>query len=107
VSEEIFRHSHAVQNEVVVLATEKFNRALERIGINAPGGIGLAGLSGSLYLHSTSYGNQVAISGGASSGTFILGNIDADQVNLSGSGVLKMVLNPSASTDLLKVSIFH
>jgi hypothetical protein len=68
-------------------------------GMSYSGSESLA-FSGSLYLHSTSYGNQVAISGGASSGTFILGNIDADQVNLSGSGVLKMVLNPSASTDL-------
>jgi hypothetical protein len=70
-------------------------------------GSGSLAFSGSLYLHSTTFGNQVAISGGSSSGTYILGNVIADQVNLSGSGVLKMVLNPSASTDLLKVSIFR
>lgn len=70
-------------------------------------GSGSLAFSGSLYLHSTTYGNQVNISGGASSGTYILGNVISDQVNLSGSGVLKMALNPTASTDLLKVSIFR
>jgi hypothetical protein len=47
------------------------------------------------------------LSGGASSGAFILGEIISDQVNLSGSGVIKLALNPVATTNMSKVAIFN
>jgi hypothetical protein len=70
-------------------------------------GSGALAFSGAIYLHSTTYADVLNLNGGASSGTFILGEIIADQVNLSGSGLIKLALNPAATTSLSKVSIFN
>jgi len=63
--------------------------------------------SGVLYFHSTTYLDLLSISGGASSGTFVLGQIVADQVSLTGSGIIRLALSPSAITPLPKVAIFN
>jgi hypothetical protein len=63
--------------------------------------------SGALYFHSTSYGDVLNISGGASTGTYVLGEIVVDEVNLSGSGAIKLALNPQASTEMTKVSVLQ
>ena len=42
---------------------------------------------------------------GTASGTLIWGNIVTDQMQLTGSGALKMGLNPAATTPTLKVSL--
>lgn len=70
-------------------------------------GSGALAFSGALYFHSTSYGDVLNLSGGASSGTFILGEIITDQINLSGSGTVNLALNPAAITLMSKVSIFN
>lgn len=70
-------------------------------------GSGSLAYSGALYLHSTTYQTTLNISGGASTGTFILGEIIADKVNLSGSGVVKLALNPQATTNESKVAILQ
>lgn len=71
------------------------------------GGSGSLAFSGSLYLHSTSFSDVLNISGGASSGTYILGQIVADEINLSGSGAINLALNPAKSTELLKISMLQ
>ncbi len=70
-------------------------------------GSGNLSFSGALYFHSTSYTDSLNISGAASSGTFILGQIVTDQVNLSGSGAINLALNPAPSAELLKVGMLQ
>jgi hypothetical protein len=70
-------------------------------------GSGALSFSGALYFHSTGYGDILNLSGGSSSGTFVLGEIVTDQVNLSGSGVIKLALSPAPTTELSKVGVFN
>jgi hypothetical protein len=70
-------------------------------------GSGALSFSGALYFHSNSYADVLNLSGGASSGTFILGEIVVDKVNLSGSGVVRLALNPAATTAMSKVALFN
>ena len=70
-------------------------------------GSGQLSFSGALYMHSTSYGSIFNLSGGTSTGTFILGEVIADQVNLSGSGMIKLALNPAATTNVAKAAILQ
>lgn len=70
-------------------------------------GSGALSFAGALYFHSDSYADVLSLSGGSTSGTFILGEIIADQVRLTGSGVIKLALNPAASMDVSKVAIFE
>ena len=70
-------------------------------------GSGSLSFSGALYFHSTGYADSLNISGAASSGTFILGQIVADKVDLSGSGAINLALNPSPSAELLKVGMLQ
>ena len=69
-------------------------------------GSGALTFSGALYFHSSSYADVLSLNGGASSGTYVLGEIIADQVSLTGSGMIKLALNPSASTPVSKVAMF-
>ena len=70
-------------------------------------GSGSLSFAGALYFHSTNYADLLSLSGGASSGTFILGEIIADKVSLTGSGRINLALNPAASMDVAKVGIFQ
>lgn len=70
-------------------------------------GSGALSFSGALYIHSSSYTNVLTLNGGSSSGTFILGEIITDQVSLTGSGTIKLALNPAATTSVAKVSIVN
>jgi Putative Flp pilus-assembly TadE/G-like len=67
------------------------------------GGSGALSFSGALYIPSAT----LNLSGGTSTGTFILGQIVADQVSLTGSGAINMALNPASSTQLLKVGMLQ
>ncbi len=71
------------------------------------GGSGSLSFAGSLYFHSKTYSDVLSLSGGSSSGTFILGNIVTDQVQLTGSGAINLALNPVPSTYLLKATAFQ
>jgi hypothetical protein len=70
-------------------------------------GSGALSFAGSLYFHSTGYSDVLNLSGGASSGTMIIGEIVTDEVNLSGSGLIKLALNPVATTSMSKVGVFQ
>lgn len=71
------------------------------------GGSGSLSFSGTLYFHSSSYADVLSMSGGSNTGTFILGQIVTDQINLSGSGAINLALNPTPSTYLLKVGMLQ
>ena len=70
-------------------------------------GSGALSFAGALYFHNNSFTDKLSISGGASSGTFILGEIIVDEVNLSGSGAIRLALSSAATTPLSKVGIFN
>ncbi|HEV2275782.1 MAG TPA: Tad domain-containing protein [Acidobacteriaceae bacterium] len=71
------------------------------------GGSGNLTFSGVLYFHSTGYGDVLSLSGGSSSGAFVLGEIVADQISLTGSGKINLALNPAPTTNMLKVGMFQ
>ncbi len=70
-------------------------------------GSAMLAFSGSLYFHSTGYSDVLSLSGHAGTGTFILGEIVSDQVNLSGSAAIDLALNPAPSTTMLKVGMLQ
>ncbi len=70
-------------------------------------GSGALSFAGALYFHNNSYTDLLNISGGASSGTFILGEIVVDEVNLSGSGAIRLALSSANTTPLSKVGVFN
>lgn len=70
-------------------------------------GSGELAYGGSLYFHSSTYADVVGLSGGAGTGTYILGNVVADQIQLSGSAVIAMQLSSTPSTYMLKATTFQ
>jgi hypothetical protein len=70
-------------------------------------GSGALSFSGALYFHSTNYTDLLSLNGGSSSGTFVIGEIVADQVSLTGSGAINLALNPTPSVDLMKVAMLQ
>ncbi|MHB8389617.1 MAG: pilus assembly protein TadG-related protein [Acidobacteriaceae bacterium] len=70
-------------------------------------GSGALSFSGAMYFHSSSYSDVFSLSGGSSTGTFILGEIVVDQVSLTGSGKINLALNPLPSVELLKVGMLQ
>jgi len=70
-------------------------------------GSGQLSFSGALYFHSSTYSDVLSLNGGTSSGTYILGEIVTDQVSLTGSGMIKLALNPQAVTNMAKVAILQ
>jgi hypothetical protein len=70
-------------------------------------GSGQLSFSGALYFHSNNYGDVLSLNGGTSSGTYIVGEIITDQVQLTGSGKIKLALNPAATTNMAKVAILE
>ena len=70
-------------------------------------GSGALSFAGALYFHSNGYTDQLNINGGASSGTFILGEIVVDEVNLSGSGAIRLALSSANTTPLSKIGTFN
>ena len=70
-------------------------------------GSGQLSFSGAIYLHSSSNGDVFNLSGGTSTGTYILGEVVADQAWLTGSGKIKLALNPAATTNMSKVAILQ
>jgi hypothetical protein len=70
-------------------------------------GGGSLAFSGALYFHSTGYADTLTMNGSASSSTFAIGQIVTDQLTLTGGGGIKLALNPSSSTALLKVAMLQ
>jgi Putative Flp pilus-assembly TadE/G-like len=63
--------------------------------------------SGALYFHSTSYQDVLTLSGASTSGSYFLGQIIVDQLNMSGSGLIKLALNPVPATSVLKAALLQ
>jgi len=63
--------------------------------------------SGALYFHSTGYQDVLSLSGAASSGSYFLGQIVVDQLSLSGSGSIRLALNPIPATSVLKAALLQ
>jgi hypothetical protein len=63
--------------------------------------------SGALYFHSTSYQDVLTLSGASTSGSYFLGQIVVDQLSLSGSGLIKLALNPVPATSVLKAALLQ
>lgn len=70
-------------------------------------GSGQLSFSGALYFHSSTYSDILSLNGGTSSGTYILGEIVTDQVSLTGSGMIKLALNPAPTTNMAKIAILQ
>lgn len=70
-------------------------------------GSGTLAYTGTLYFHSTNYATIFQIPGGTTNGTLIWGNVVTDQMQLTGSGALKMALNPAPTTPMLKASLLQ
>ncbi len=70
-------------------------------------GSGELAYGGSLYFHSTSNTDTITLNGGSGTGSYILGNIVADKITLSGSGSIDMQLNPTPTTYVLKATSFQ
>jgi hypothetical protein len=70
-------------------------------------GSGAISFTGTFYFHSSSYGTVFQLTGAASTGTLIWGNVVTDQLHLSGSPSLSMALNPSNSAPILKVGLLQ
>jgi hypothetical protein len=71
-------------------------------------GSGALAFSGAIYAHSSpSYNGQISLSGSSGTDTFVLGEIVADAIAITGNGGITMALNPNPSVDLLKVSILQ
>ncbi len=79
-------------------------------------------LSGTMYFHqcktsgsdtgtgcstASAYNDSVLLGGNSGSGTYVLGQIVADQIRLGGTSGLTMDLNPSTVFSTLKASIFQ
>jgi len=63
--------------------------------------------SGVLYFHSTNYQDVLNLSGAASSGSYFLGQIIVDQLNMSGSGAIKLALNGVPTAPVLKAALLQ
>jgi hypothetical protein len=70
-------------------------------------GSGQLSFAGALYFHANNYGDVLSLNGGTSSGTYIIGEIVTDQVSLTGSGMIKLALNPAATTNMAKIAILQ
>lgn len=72
------------------------------------GGGGSMAFAGAFYFHqATSYGDIFSLGGGSGTGTYVIGKIVADQLNLGGGGSITMALSNDPSTYLLKTGIFQ
>jgi hypothetical protein len=63
--------------------------------------------SGSLYFHSTSYGDLVQLDGAGGSTTYAVGSLVVDQLTLSGSGTIQMNVTTLTGSKALGVGIFQ
>jgi hypothetical protein len=73
-------------------------------------GSGSLAFSGSIYGHNSACPTTcetISVSGGAGTTTFALGEIISDNINLSGSGTIKMALSSSPSINLVKVGLLQ
>jgi hypothetical protein len=72
------------------------------------GGGGSMLLAGTMYFHnSTDFSDTFTLSGNSGSSTYVLGDIVADNVSLSGDSQVTMDLNTSVVFNVLKASIFQ
>lgn len=70
-------------------------------------GSGNLAFSGAMYFHSSGYTDVLTLAGNGSSGTFILGEIIADQLTINGNGVVNLALNPAATISVSKAAMLQ
>ena len=63
--------------------------------------------SGVLYFSASDHSVSFKVSGNGGSNTSLVGEVVADQLTIQGGGAVKMTLNPTASTNVLKVAILQ
>lgn len=72
------------------------------------GGGGQFLLAGNMYFHNSSnFGDSFTLSGNSGSGTYVLGDIVADQLTLGGTSTIMMQLNPTSAYNVLKVELLQ
>ncbi len=72
------------------------------------GGGGNFLLSGFMYFHNSStYGSVLNFNGSSGAQAFTLGNVVADQVNMTGGATFKMILNPALSFQVLRPTLLQ
>jgi hypothetical protein len=71
------------------------------------GGTGALVVAGTLYFHSMGYGTALALNNSGSTGSYVLGNVIADEVNLSGSGAVNVALQSKAAVPMVKIGMFQ
>ena len=72
------------------------------------GGGGSMAFAGAFYFHhNTSYDDIFSLQGGSGTGTYIIGEVVADQLSLGGNGSINMALSKDATTYLAKSAIFQ
>ena len=55
----------------------------------------------------SAYNDNVSLGGNSGSGTYVLGQVVADQITLSGTSALTMDLNPTSVFNILKASLLQ
>lgn len=70
-------------------------------------GSGTLSFSGALYFHASDYSDLLTLNGGSTSGTYMLGEIIADQVTVTGGGAIKLALNPTPWSQETKVGMLQ
>ncbi len=68
-------------------------------------GSGQLQFAGTFYCHNTAYNSQLQVSGAGTTGTYMLGEMIADEVLLTGSGTLNLALNPNSTGPTNKVTV--
>ncbi|HTF63650.1 MAG TPA: hypothetical protein VK638_13195, partial [Edaphobacter sp.] len=72
------------------------------------GGGGSMAFAGAFYFHkTTSFSNTFVLQGGSGSGTYVVGKIVTDKLQLGGNGSINMALSKDATTKLIKSTIFQ
>ena len=69
------------------------------------GGNGSFAFAGGFYIHSSDYSSIMALQGTSGNGTFIMGAIVTDYLQLGGNGIVSMLLNGTPYTPMLKVAL--
>jgi len=70
-------------------------------------GSGSLAYAGNMYYHATSGLSSFSLNGGSGTTSYVMGDIVADKINLSGSGKINMQLDSSPTVGILKVGMFQ
>lgn len=63
--------------------------------------------SGAMYLHASSYSDNLTLGSSSSNGTFVIGKIVTDILTIGSAATVNMALNPASDTPMIKVSLLR